>query len=154
MDTVEEHEMTFADLLEIITKRAASPGSFVSVCQELEDRIFQINTTSLATLIAEIGAIPESIDHDSSAEKLFAKAADIVLAKSLQELGLHATVNKERADCADIVAKSQFHEYSFVGDAKAFRLSRTAKNQKDFKVKSMHDWRGGRRDRCTHSLLA
>jgi hypothetical protein len=139
---VEEHGMTFADLLEIIAQRAASPGAFESVCQELEDRIFRIKTSSLITLIAEIGAIPESIDHDSTAEKLFAKAADIVLAKSLRELGLHATVNKERADCADVVAKSHFHEYSFVGDAKAFRLSRTAKNQKDFKVKSMADWRG------------
>jgi len=140
---VEEHRMTFADLLKIITtKRAALPGAFESVCQELEDRIFRIETSSLEKLIAEIGAIPESIDHDSTAEKLFAKAADIVLAKSLQELGLRATVNKERADCADVVAKSYFHDYSLVGDAKAFRLSRTAKNQKDFKVKSMADWRG------------
>lgn len=31
---------------------------------------------------------------------------------------------------------------SCFGDAKAFRLSRTAKNQKDFKVKSMVDWKG------------
>lgn len=134
--------MTFADLLEIITKRATSPGSFVSVCQEIEDRIFRIKTAALASLLTEIGSIPESIDHDSTAEKLFAKAADIVLAKSFRELGLQATVNKERADCADVLAKSLFHEYSFVGDAKAFRLSRTAKNQKDFKVKSMSDWRG------------
>lgn len=134
--------MTFEDLLAIITKRGRSPGTFESACQELEDRIFRIKSASLASLIAEIGAIPERIEHDSSAEKLFAKAADIVLAKTLRELGLHATVNKERADCADVVAKSQFHEYSLVGDAKAFRLSRTAKNQKDFKVKSMRDWRG------------
>jgi type II restriction enzyme len=40
------------------------------------------------------------------------------------------------------VAKSQFHNYSLVGDAKSFRLSRTAKNQKDFKIKSMTDWKG------------
>jgi len=40
------------------------------------------------------------------------------------------------------VAKSQFHNYSLVGDAKSFRLSRTAKNQKDFKIKSMVDWKG------------
>jgi hypothetical protein len=51
-------------------------------------------------------------------------------------------VNKERSNCADVVGKSVIHGYSFVGDAKAFRLSRTAKNQKDFKVKSMSDWRG------------
>lgn len=124
--------MTFADLLEIITKRAASPGAFESVCQELEDRIFRIKTSSLTTLITEIGAIPESIDHDSTAEKLFAKAADIVLAKSLRELGLHATVSKERAACADIIAKSRFHEYSFVGDAKVLEYHRLA-------AKRIHD---------------
>jgi type II restriction enzyme len=55
---------------------------------------------------------------------------------------LDPTANKERANCADVVAKSQFHNYSLVGDAKSFRLSRTAKNQKDFKVKSMADWKG------------
>lgn len=134
--------MTFADLLEIITKKGTSPGAFVSVCKELEDLIFRVDASSLTSLLTEIGTIPESIEHDSSAEKLFAKAADIVLAKSLQVLGLEAKVNKERADCADVLAKSSYHEYSFVADAKAFRLSRTAKNQKDFKVKSMHDWRG------------
>lgn len=51
-------------------------------------------------------------------------------------------VLRERADCADIVAQSHYHRYSLVGDAKAFRLSRTAKNAKDFKVTSMDHWRG------------
>jgi HindIII restriction endonuclease len=133
--------MTFAELLEIIEKGSA-PGSFESVCQILEDRIFRIKTPALIKLLLDIGAIPESIYHDSTAEKLFAKAADIILAKSFRELGLQSTVNKGRADCADVIAKSSFHEYSLVGDAKAFRLSRTARNPKDFKVKSMADWRG------------
>lgn len=134
--------MTFAELLDMIVKGTASPDSFESVCQKLEERIFRMKAAALPALLVEIGSIPESIGHDSTAEKLFAKAADIILARSLRELGLQATVNKERADCADVIAKSQFHEYSLVGDAKAFRLSRTAKNQKDFKVKSMADWRG------------
>ena len=34
--------------------------------------------------------------------------------------------------------------YSFVADAKAFRLSRTAKNQKDFKVQAMDNWKHGK----------
>ena len=73
---------------------------------------------------------------------MFSKATDIVLAKTFQELGLNSSVNKERANCADVVAKSKIHDYTLVADAKAFRLSRTAKNQKDFKVKSMSDWKG------------
>jgi type II restriction enzyme len=35
-------------------------------------------------------------------------------------------------------------DYSFVADAKAFRLSRTAKNQKDFKIQAMHGWKRGK----------
>lgn len=134
--------MTFADLLDMIIKVSPSPESFESICRKLEERIFRIKASSLRALLLEIGSIPESIRHDSTAEKLFAKAADILLARSLRELGLQATVNKGRADCADVLAKSLFHEYSLVADAKAFRLSRTAKNQKDFKVKSMSEWRG------------
>jgi type II restriction enzyme len=65
------------------------------------------------------------------------------LAKSLQELGIRASVNTERANCADVVGRSLYHEYSLVSDAKAFRLSRTARNQKDFKVKSLADWKIG-----------
>ena len=48
-------------------------------------------------------------------------------------------VLKERADAADVEAFAD--TYSFVGDAKAFRLSRTAKNQKDFKVQAMDGWK-------------
>ena len=35
-------------------------------------------------------------------------------------------------------------DFSFVADAKAFRLSRTAKNQKDFKVQAMDRWKHGK----------
>ena len=48
----------------------------------------------------------------------------------------------ERGDAADVIAKSKLHDYEIVADSKVFRLSRTAKNQKDFKVASMDHWRG------------
>ena len=49
----------------------------------------------------------------------------------------------ERGDSADIIAESRAgYNYSLVADAKCFRLSRTAKNQKDFKVSNLSDWRG------------
>jgi type II restriction enzyme len=57
-------------------------------------------------------------------------------------LGLKSLVLKERADAADVEAFAK--DYSFVADAKAFRLSRTAKNQKDFKVQAMHSWKRGK----------
>jgi type II restriction enzyme len=45
----------------------------------------------------------------------------------------------ERADAADVDCVAV--GYSFVADAKAFRMSRTAKNQKDFKVEAMATWK-------------
>lgn len=93
-------------------------------------------------LVQGIGTIPEAISHDSTQEKLYAKASDAVLARAFRELGLSAVVLKERSNAADVQAASRFHNYTLVADAKAFRMSRTAKNQKDFKVSSLSGWRG------------
>lgn len=88
------------------------------------------------------GAIPESYGRDSSEEKLYSKYTDLIIAKAFSHLGLCSRVLDERADAADVECVSE--TYSFVADAKAFRLSRTAKNQKDFKVSAMDRWRYGR----------
>lgn len=133
--------MTFDELRDEI-RRCSNDMPFKAASDALEELIFGLKRRDFLPLVVEIGIIPEDIPHDSTEEKLYAKCADIVLAKSFMELGLNATVNRERANCADVVARSTVHDYSLVGDAKAFRLSRTAKNQKDFKVKSMVDWRG------------
>ena len=85
------------------------------------------------------GSIPESYGHDSSEEKLYSKYTDVVVATALRAIGLKAIVLTERADAADVEAVAP--TYSLVADAKAFRLSRTAKNQKDFKVEAMHGWK-------------
>lgn len=92
-------------------------------------------------LVDSIGCIPESIEHDSTAEKLFAKASDAVLSRGFREIGLKSTVLEARADSADVFAESSIYGYTLVADAKAFRLSRTAKNQKDFKVNALSHWR-------------
>jgi hypothetical protein len=57
-------------------------------------------------------------------------------------LGLKSLVLTERADAADV--ESFAKNFSFVADAKAFRLSRTAKNQKDFKIQAMDGWKKGK----------
>lgn len=124
------------------TNELSSSETFENASLALEEYIFAIAKNDFVPLIAEIGAIPESIAHDSTEEKLYAKATDIMLAKCLRELGLKAVVLKERANSADVYAESKYHGYSLVADAKAFRLSRTAKNQKDFKVESMAHWKG------------
>ena len=88
------------------------------------------------------GAIPEHYGHDSSEEKLYSKYTDSLLAAALRYIGLTSFVLTERADAADVEAVGS--SYSLVGDAKVFRLSRTAKNQKDFKIDAMHGWKRGK----------
>ena len=121
-----------------------SSMNFVAATRRLQAIIFNLSKASIVELITEIGTIPEDIGHDSTEEKLYTKVSDILLAKSLIELNLEAEVLTQRADCADVIAQSHYHPYSLVGDAKAFRLSRTAKNAKDYKVNSMDKWRGDR----------
>ena len=67
----------------------------------------------------------------------------MVVFESFKALGLRSLVIQSRADVADVEAFS--NDYSFVADAKAFRLSRTAKNQKDFKVAAMDTWKRGKK---------
>ena len=87
------------------------------------------------------GVIPEKYGRDSSEEKLYSKYTDAVISEALSAMGLNSVVLDARADSADVQAHAT--SYSLVADAKAFRLSRTAKNQKDFKVQAMDNWRNG-----------
>jgi len=110
--------------------------------KELVNEIKKKGDSTLINHLRLCGDIPESYDHDSSEEKLYSKYTDALLSETYKIFGLKSLVLKERADAADVevFAKS----YSFVADAKAFRLSRTAKNQKDFKVQAMDGWKRGK----------
>lgn len=110
--------------------------------KELEAEIKKNGVSSLIDHLRLCGNIPESYGHDTSEEKLYSKYTDCLLSLAYTALGLKSLVLKERADAADVEAFAK--DYSFVADAKAFRLSRTAKNQKDFKVQAMHGWKRGK----------
>src|SRR3989339_2121794 len=115
---------------------------------ELIEKKYQpIKKETLIAELIQIGIMPEVFEHDSSEEKLWSKVSDIILAKSLWFLGLKSEVLRTRGNSADVYSKAK--NYTLVSDAKCFRLSRTAKNQKDFKVKALDDWR--RKD--TYALL-
>lgn len=102
----------------------------------------KLNKDNICHFIFAVQVIPEFYNPSSTHEKMWAKASDIILAKSLEYIGLETRVIRVRGDDADVFAEYKGeHPYSLVGDAKCFRLSRTAKNQKDFKVSSMADWR-------------
>ena len=116
--------------------------AFVKLEKELEAEIKKNGVPSLIVHLRLCGNIPESYGHDTSEEKLYSKYTDCLLSLAYTAMGLKSLVLKERADAADVEAFAK--DYSFVADAKAFRLSRTAKNQKDFKVQAMHGWKRGK----------
>ena len=110
--------------------------------KELEEEIKKNGVSVLIDHLRLCGNIPESYGHDTSEEKLYSKYTDCLLSLAYTALGFKSLVLKERADAADVEVFA--NDYSFVADAKAFRLSRTAKNQKDFKVQAMHGWKRGK----------
>ena len=112
--------------------------------QELRQEIqaHDINRIDIDTLLGHLrlcGAIPECYGPDTSEEKLYSKYTDAVIHEAYTAMGFRSVVLTERADAADVECFTD--DYSFVADAKAFRLSRTAKNQKDFKVQAMYSWK-------------
>lgn len=110
--------------------------------KEISDEIRKKDILPLLGHLRLCGAIPERYGHDSSEEKLYSKYTDVVIHGAFKAMGLKSLVLKERADVADVECVCA--AYSFVADAKAFRLSRTAKNQKDFKVEAMDNWKHGK----------
>ena len=110
--------------------------------EELTEEVEKNGSAALLDHLRLCSAIPESYGHDSSEEKLYSKYTDALISASYSYIGLESAVLTERADSADVEAVAE--DYSFVADAKVFRLSRTAKNQKDFKVQAMDNWKHGK----------
>ena len=104
---------------------------------------FVNNISGFIDVLEQIGTIPESLAQNSTEEKLFAKASEIALARAFRELGLDSTIIEQRGNAADVFAESHVFGYKLVADAKTFRMSRTAKNQKDNKIVALSEWRNG-----------
>lgn len=134
----QEREQTIA----LIRTLSGSVGAF----DQLEASLTSLRREQLSERLLICGIIPEMFAHDSSEEKLWAKYCDILLAATLNYLNIPARVIRTRGDSADVLGETK--GYSIVGDAKAFRLSRTAKNQKDFKIGALDDWRRGSTFAC------
>lgn len=119
-------------------------GSFADASRRLlgglRDEIANDGIAALLDHVRLCGVVPERYGRDSSEEKLYSKYTDAVVSESLRAVGLASVVLASRGDAADVQARGG--GYSLVADAKAFRLSRTAKNQKDFKIQALDVWRG------------
>jgi len=128
-----------------VARLAKLSGSFggdsTRMIAELKKEIRRDGCAALLDHLRLCGTVPEHYGHDSSEEKLYSKYTDAVIAESLEAVGLTSMIITARSDAADVQARCG--RYSLVADAKAFRLSRTAKNQKDFKVQAMDGWRNG-----------
>ncbi|MDQ3132368.1 MAG: HindIII family type II restriction endonuclease [Acidobacteriota bacterium] len=105
----------------------------------MENHLLSISQKKLGENIIECGILPEMFSQNGSEEKIWAKFSDIILAHALSFLGIETTVLGARGNSADVFGKTE--DYTIVGDAKTFRLSRTAKNQKDFKISALDTWR-------------
>ncbi|MCC6476727.1 HindIII family type II restriction endonuclease [bacterium] len=125
----------------LLVMEGVFPDMSSDVASLLRSEIVDEGAVALVDHLRFCGAVPESYEHDSTAEKLYSKYTDHILNFALERIGLKSVVLSERADSADVQARGA--NFSLVADAKAFRLSRSAKNQKDFKVEAMHYWRAG-----------
>lgn len=129
-----------------IDKISKLSGDFSVDAKKIEQAMGQeIKNNGKDSLLGHLrlcGAIPEKYGHDTSEEKLYSKYTDVVIHTTYQSMGFNSAIIKERADAADVECAND--DYSFVADAKAFRLSRTAKNQKDFKVEAMASWKNNK----------
>lgn len=112
------------------------------VQNELSDEIKKSGVNGLIDHLRLSGDIPEVYGRDTSEEKQYSKYTDALLCEAYKSIGMKSIVLTERGDVADVEGYAE--NYSFVADAKAFRLSRTAKNQKDFKVQALDGWKHGK----------
>lgn len=135
-DTLADRRASWNEFLALLTFEDGADKMLARLQTELAN-----DSNALREHLHLAGVIPEVFGHDSTEEKLFAKYSDTVLALAFEAMGCAAEVIVERAGRADVDV--YFDDVHLVADAKAFRLSRTAKNQKDFKVQALDEWRQG-----------
>ncbi len=103
-------------------------------------------TSSTQRKSATVRNNPGKIRSRLLGRKALTKYCDILLCQTFNMLGIRSEVIRVRGDSADVLGITS--SYSIVADAKAFRLSRTAKNQKDFKIAALDDWRKEKTHAC------
>ena len=113
---------------------------FEIASKKIEEEVYELTYDAYIEHLAIAGVIPEIYPHSSSTEKLYAKYLDSLLSRFFKEFNFQSEVIRARQGAPDVLVYSKQNQVILVGDAKGFRLSRTAKNQKDFKVKSLRSW--------------
>lgn len=132
------------NFIQNLSKDISFKNKSILIENELKKNIKKYGENFLIVNLYTCGDIPENFGHDTTEEKIYSKYTDCILSETFKFLNISSSVLDERSDAADVEGKFLESEKTFVADAKAFRLTRTAKNQKDFKVNSMNKWKYGR----------
>ena len=132
------------DWIDRIRRVSGQFGDDASLIEkDLKDEVAKEGLPALVDHLRLCGSIPETFGYSSTEEKLYSKYTDCVLSECFRAFGMTSVVLTGRGDAVDVEAATA--DWTLVADAKAFRLSRTAKNQKDFKIQALDGWRYSKR---------
>lgn len=84
--------------------------------EEIEKFCSHLTLQKLVSELVQVGIMPEIFEHDSSEEKLWSKFLDLMLANSLNHLGLKSNVFRTRGNSADVFSVGR--GYTLVSDAR------------------------------------
>ena len=109
---------------------------------ELAKEVEQLGTDVLLSHIRLCGVAPECFPRGSGAERLYRKYADAVIHEAFKALGLDSRTHNRPGDAPGVECACD--QFSFVAESAVFRMSRVARNQKDFDLHAIHRWKQGR----------
>lgn len=132
--------MDHSDVVQFIFQLCKTEEDAGERIKILQDKLGGWNVDKLSYHLSHVGVIPEMYGHDSSEEKLYAKYCDVLIHAFFQLYGMESTLVRERGDSPDVIGVLK-GKYKIVADAKAFRLSRTALNPKDYKIDAVNQWK-------------
>lgn len=108
--------------------------------ERLKAVVPRLTKAGVLDLLPRIPYIPECLPPGSTGEKVHAAAAEQVLARALELLGLNVLEPRRQSDQPDVMAQGAAG-ISVTFEAKCFRQSRSTLNVKDFKVHKLDEWR-------------
>jgi len=130
--------MSSEDIASVMVEVCGLGGTFPQKVERLRAKLSPWVPSAVASRLLSAGVIPEMYEHDSSEEKVYAKYCDMLVSESFKTMGFRSDLSTARSNAADIYIEIG---YSAVCDVKAFRLSRTALNPKDYKIEALDKWR-------------
>lgn len=109
---------------------------------ELVKEVENFGIEALLQHIRLCGVVPECFPRGSGEERLYGKYSDAVIHEAFKALGLDSRTQNRPGDAPGVECACD--QFSFVAESVAFRMSRVARNQKDFDLRAIHRWKQGR----------